>query len=226
MYEDAWNDKQGRPAPGLARALDICGGCPVREPCLIVGLPEKYGVWGGTVPPERGHATNRWAEDVDPIEIIHRTGAITGMKITPQGKITFTTEDFEPERQPVPGMTVEDIDRRFRAEWDKARDEIGPDATYHDIPSEKRWEINEAHRLAHVERVKAEKAQMGPVKKSAPTAPGGKTVCGKGHDLSSFMPNGKPMLTTTGKCRLCLEYYNERRRQKIAAGLAETKAKR
>jgi WhiB family transcriptional regulator, redox-sensing transcriptional regulator len=32
------------------RALAICARCPVREPCQnhAVGLPETYGVWGGT----------------------------------------------------------------------------------------------------------------------------------------------------------------------------------
>ena len=33
-----------------ARALEICGGCPVREACRrhAIQVPETYGVWGGT----------------------------------------------------------------------------------------------------------------------------------------------------------------------------------
>lgn len=36
-------------------ALRVCGGCPVREACLAhaLGVPERYGVWGGTTPEQR-----------------------------------------------------------------------------------------------------------------------------------------------------------------------------
>lgn len=39
----------------VQRAKDICGVCPVQEPCLEEALAneEKYGVWGGTSERER-----------------------------------------------------------------------------------------------------------------------------------------------------------------------------
>jgi WhiB family transcriptional regulator, redox-sensing transcriptional regulator len=39
----------------IAKALRICGGCPVRQQCLDFALraPEPAGVWGGTTPEQR-----------------------------------------------------------------------------------------------------------------------------------------------------------------------------
>lgn len=31
----------------------ICAGCDVRDECLLYGLDEPYGLWGGYSPPER-----------------------------------------------------------------------------------------------------------------------------------------------------------------------------
>lgn len=55
----------GDPSPGdwfasddaerTARAVAVCGGCPVRLECLEAGAGEGWGVWGG-VPRERGRA--------------------------------------------------------------------------------------------------------------------------------------------------------------------------
>jgi hypothetical protein len=42
--------------PRLARALTMCGTCPVREQCLQVGLSDSeinIGIWGGMLPGER-----------------------------------------------------------------------------------------------------------------------------------------------------------------------------
>ncbi|WP_425438143.1 WhiB family transcriptional regulator [Nonomuraea fuscirosea] len=39
----------------VERAKQVCGGCPVREPCLEYALEtsQAYGVWGGTDPAQR-----------------------------------------------------------------------------------------------------------------------------------------------------------------------------
>jgi WhiB family redox-sensing transcriptional regulator len=39
----------------VARALRICGGCPVKQQCLdfAVQTGERDGIWGGTTPEER-----------------------------------------------------------------------------------------------------------------------------------------------------------------------------
>ena len=209
MYEDAWNDKAGRPAPGLAKALSICDRCPVREPCAVAGIPEPYGVWGGTVPPERGYVRGvRHATDEEPLTIIRRLGE-TLMQITPLGNVIFTAEDFPPERPQIPGQTIEDIDRAMQEEWRKAAAEYG---SYHAVPADVRERIGEDHRKAHVARVDAEKKAMA----AAPKKPAGerpdRAACPKGHDLTVHLPNGKPMLTTTGKCRMCLKEYDQRRK--------------
>jgi len=31
----------------------ICAGCPVRAPCLVAGMPERSGIWGGLTRNER-----------------------------------------------------------------------------------------------------------------------------------------------------------------------------
>lgn len=45
----------------VQRALDICDGCPVREPCLDVamGQRESFGVWGGTAEASRRRVFRR-----------------------------------------------------------------------------------------------------------------------------------------------------------------------
>ncbi len=47
------NPRQFFDAPFTA-ALAICARCPVRPVCGDVGANEPYGVWGGTLPEERG----------------------------------------------------------------------------------------------------------------------------------------------------------------------------
>lgn len=37
----------------VARALEICGRCPVRTFCLQAGIDEPFGIWGGTTEEER-----------------------------------------------------------------------------------------------------------------------------------------------------------------------------
>lgn len=34
-------------------AKSICEGCPVQKQCLIQGLHEEFGIWGGLTPEER-----------------------------------------------------------------------------------------------------------------------------------------------------------------------------
>ncbi|MFI6296789.1 WhiB family transcriptional regulator [Nonomuraea sp. NPDC050790] len=43
------------------RAQQVCGRCPVREPCLAYALsrPEKYGTWGGLNEDERASERRR-----------------------------------------------------------------------------------------------------------------------------------------------------------------------
>ena len=35
------------------RAAALCAGCPLREQCLVDGLSEDFGVWGGEAPHQR-----------------------------------------------------------------------------------------------------------------------------------------------------------------------------
>ena len=43
------------PGPGgdIRPAKKICGACPVREPCLVYGMDDPHGVYGGLTPNER-----------------------------------------------------------------------------------------------------------------------------------------------------------------------------
>ncbi len=52
-------EKQAQRDKREKRAVEICGQCPVREPCQkhAVRLPETYGVWGGTT--EAGRSAPR-----------------------------------------------------------------------------------------------------------------------------------------------------------------------
>lgn len=45
----------------IERALALCAGCPVREPCLEVATAEReqFGVWGGTTEAQRRRAMRR-----------------------------------------------------------------------------------------------------------------------------------------------------------------------
>lgn len=36
-------------------ALSICENCPVLSECIDIGMPERYGVWGGLLASERRH---------------------------------------------------------------------------------------------------------------------------------------------------------------------------
>ena len=61
----AWEEKAACRNRGLARlfypepsvsvepAKRICRGCPVRQACLVAGLNERHGVWGGLTRNER-----------------------------------------------------------------------------------------------------------------------------------------------------------------------------
>jgi len=56
---DAWfldHNVEDEDIPRLARALTLCGDCPVKEQCLKVGLSDleiNTGIWGGLLPGER-----------------------------------------------------------------------------------------------------------------------------------------------------------------------------
>jgi hypothetical protein len=56
---DAWfldHNVEDQDIPRLARALTLCGTCPVKEQCLKVGLTDleiNTGIWGGLLPGER-----------------------------------------------------------------------------------------------------------------------------------------------------------------------------
>ncbi len=41
--------------PDYGPALEICAGCPVIVPCRQASHAEAWGVWGGTVPEQRGY---------------------------------------------------------------------------------------------------------------------------------------------------------------------------
>lgn len=53
-------------APAAARALAICGGCPIREACLATAMGShhtiRYGIWGGTTPEQRLRYRRRYRE--------------------------------------------------------------------------------------------------------------------------------------------------------------------
>ena len=42
-------DQGSSPAPGKR----ICRDCPVRRPCLVAGMEERHGIWGGLTRNER-----------------------------------------------------------------------------------------------------------------------------------------------------------------------------
>jgi len=56
---DAWfldYNIEDKDIPRLARALTLCGNCPVKDKCLQVGLSDaeiNIGIWGGLLPGER-----------------------------------------------------------------------------------------------------------------------------------------------------------------------------
>jgi WhiB family redox-sensing transcriptional regulator len=41
------------PSISVEPAKRICRGCPVRQACLVAGLNERHGVWGGMTRNER-----------------------------------------------------------------------------------------------------------------------------------------------------------------------------
>ncbi|MHB2024361.1 MAG: WhiB family transcriptional regulator [Mycobacteriales bacterium] len=49
--------------PSTRQALRICAGCPVREICLAEARSrgERYGIWGGMLPEQRGVSLARRA---------------------------------------------------------------------------------------------------------------------------------------------------------------------
>jgi WhiB family redox-sensing transcriptional regulator len=37
----------------MQAAKAVCAGCPVKEPCLELGMYEKFGIWGGMTEKDR-----------------------------------------------------------------------------------------------------------------------------------------------------------------------------
>ena len=52
FFPDRWDSPSG-----MRRALEVCAGCPEREPCLAYALTDRWllGVWGGTSHLQRRH---------------------------------------------------------------------------------------------------------------------------------------------------------------------------
>jgi hypothetical protein len=44
--QDWWFPEVGNTREA-SKALTICERCPVKEPCLIDGMKERFGIWGG-----------------------------------------------------------------------------------------------------------------------------------------------------------------------------------
>ncbi|MDA8265175.1 MAG: WhiB family transcriptional regulator [Actinomycetota bacterium] len=55
--QDAPGGQRG-PDPYLD-ARQLCATCPVVEPCRVAGRTERYGMWAGTTPAERGKGKRR-----------------------------------------------------------------------------------------------------------------------------------------------------------------------
>ena len=47
------DNRKGGLLPLERKAKALCARCPVREPCLEMGLTDEDGIWGGTTPGER-----------------------------------------------------------------------------------------------------------------------------------------------------------------------------
>lgn len=48
------------PTRYLSRAINTCRACPVRSWCLVAGLDEYYGVWGGMTSRRRSSLREMW----------------------------------------------------------------------------------------------------------------------------------------------------------------------
>lgn len=60
FFETAWDDELQAPRPGLARARQICRGCPAAAECWDRHNGEmKWGVFWGATPPERRSARRK-----------------------------------------------------------------------------------------------------------------------------------------------------------------------
>lgn len=58
LFFAEWGDPHWDPRPGLA----VCKRCPVKTECLDAHGDETHGIFGGTIPEERGHDTNAAAQ--------------------------------------------------------------------------------------------------------------------------------------------------------------------
>ncbi len=240
-FEDAWNDGTGTPAPGLARAIDDCAGCDQQYVCGRQSTGERFGVWAGTTPADRGFGPIRdlrltpRESHQNIVAILERTGysgpmapTNTAAVVVVDGRVRFTAEDYPPETPLAPGApTVEQLDAEYKTAWAAEAAKVG--GVGWNIPPEVRTALSEAHRQAHIRRLA-----------SSPLAPAGATddaagstprlspddrwkrqqrlVCRKDHDLTANIDNGKPALTSTGKCRRCIKEYDEARK---AAGITK-----
>jgi WhiB family redox-sensing transcriptional regulator len=54
FFPEHVSPEPGRPDPAaVAEAKAVCARCPVRQPCLSVGVREEHGIWGGLTVGER-----------------------------------------------------------------------------------------------------------------------------------------------------------------------------
>jgi hypothetical protein len=60
------------------RAQIVCAGCPVRHPCLIDGLHDEHGVWGGYTATERARLIEQLPRDLSAIRLTLARAAYIG----------------------------------------------------------------------------------------------------------------------------------------------------
>jgi hypothetical protein len=238
-FEDAWNDGTSTPAPGLALAVADCAGCTEQYVCWWQSTGERFGVWAGTTPADRGFGPTRSLRLSSPeaheniLAILDRTGyspsmvTNTAAAVIVDGRIRFTLEDFPPDTPLAPGApSVEQIDAEYKAAWDAAAAEYGDKFA---IPAEVRTRLMEDHRQAHIRRLASSPAAPAGATDGAADAAGRvspdtrwkrqqRMECRNGHNLTVNVDNGKPALTATGKCRRCIKEYDEARK---AAGITK-----
>lgn len=53
FFPETPTGRQPRSGPQVEAAKRICRTCPNRTGCLIAGMFEEYGIWGGLTPAER-----------------------------------------------------------------------------------------------------------------------------------------------------------------------------
>lgn len=70
--------------PGLTIALETCNGCPLRMPCLEMGMDDDnihWGIWGGVLMGERYQLAgiNRYKHQLEAIRRARKIRHLTGV---------------------------------------------------------------------------------------------------------------------------------------------------